>query len=233
MRIRCHAAALSGISRLGGLRSAPLPSPSALLGVGKEGNGPGFSPPSLFPGTLAFSGSCSCSSTANLFSGFWGGRGRERGVLCCLNNNKKPHIQLQTAKKLINKWPCGLGSKESSPFHLAPAGPINPLSYFVSRVQRAPRLWLRTVPVALAWGRECATTKARRKTKREEGWQRGTRETRYQSGIASTAKCGHFKHKKGEGLAHGSMTHEEACKVHFQRESSKLTLAVPRHPTPP
>lgn len=104
---------------------------------------------------------------------------------------------------------------------------------FCQPCQRAPRLWLRTVPVALAWGRECATTKARRKTKREEGWQRGTRETRCQSGIASTAKCGHFKHKKGEGLAHGSMTHEEACKVHFQRESSKLTLAVPRHPTPP
>lgn len=226
MRIRCHAAALSGISRLGGLRSAPLPSLSALLAVGKEGKGPGFSPPSLFPGTLAFNGSC--SSTANLFSGFGGGRGRERGVLCCLNNNKKTHIQLQTAKNLINKWPWGLGPKESSPFHLAPAGPINPLSHFVSRVQRAPRLRLRTVPVALAWGRECATTKAHQKTKREEEWQRGTREPRCQS-IASTAKWGHFKHKKGEGLAHGSMTHEEACKVHFQQESSKLTQPWQRH----
>lgn len=145
-------------------------------------------------------------------------------MLCCLSNNKKPpHKQSQTAKKLINKWPCGLGPKESSPFHLAPAGPINPLSHFVSRVQPAPRLRLRTGPVPLAWGTECATTKARREIKRGEGWQRGTRETRCQSGIDSTAKGDHFKPKKGKGFAHTSTTQEEACKVHFQRESSKLT----------
>lgn len=155
-------------------------------------------------------------------------------MLCCLNNNKKPHIQLQTAKNLINKWPWGLGPKESSPFHLAPAGPINPLSHFVSRVQRAPRLRLRTVPVALAWGRECATTKARQKTKREEEWQRGTREPRCQS-IASTAKWGHFKHKKGEGLAHWQ--HDPRGSLQSPFPAGKLqvnsTLAAPHHPTPP
>lgn len=188
---------------------------------GGRGTGWGFHLP-LFPGTLAFKESCSCTSMANLFSGVGGERERKRSAVL-FKQQQKSHIQPETAKELINKWPCGLGPKESSPFHLAPAGPINPLSHFVSRVQRAPHLWLRTVPVALAWRRERSTTNARRKTERGEGWQRGTRETRWQSGTASTAKCDHFKHRKGEGFAHASMTHEEARKVHLQRESSKLT----------
>lgn len=111
------------------LRSAPLPA-GALLAVGREGTGLGVSPPSLFPGTSSFNGSCCCSSTANLLSSWGGGKGR--GVLRCLNNTTTyNHRRL---KKLINKWPRCLGPEESSPFHLAPAGLINPPSHFVSRV---------------------------------------------------------------------------------------------------
>lgn len=151
MRIRCHAAALSGISRLGGLRSAPLPERVARSGEGEEWTGV-FT--SLFSQEPWSSRKAAAVALRPICLRVLGGRGRERGVLCCLSNNKKSHIQPETAKELINKRPCGLGPKESSPFHLAPARPINPLSHFVSRVQRAPHLRLRTVPVALAWRRE-------------------------------------------------------------------------------
>lgn len=178
MRIRCHAAALSGISRLGGLRSAPLPECAARRGEGRERTGVFISLFSQEPWPSMKAAAVALRPI--LFSGFGGEREGKGNVALFKQQQKNPHLQSQTAKKLINKWPCSLGLKESSPFHLAPAGPINPLSHFVSCVQRAPRLRLRTGPVPPARGRERATTKARRESKGEEGWQRGPRETRCQ-----------------------------------------------------
>lgn len=54
---------------------------------GGKGTDPGFHLP-LFPGTLAFNESCSCSSTADFFR-VLEGRRREREMLRCLSNNKK------------------------------------------------------------------------------------------------------------------------------------------------
>lgn len=72
------------------------------------------------------------SSTANLLSGFEGREGK--GSVVLFKQQQKTTYNLRRLKKLINKWPRGLGPEESSPFHLAPAGLIDPLSHFVSRV---------------------------------------------------------------------------------------------------
>lgn len=137
-------------------------------------------------------------------------------MLCCLSNNKKTHIQLQTAKKLINKWPCGLGPKESSPFHLAPAGPINPFPF----CQSCPA----SPAENRARGSCLGKRMCHRKSPPENSEGRGMAEGKWRdSSIASTTQRDHCKHNKGEGLAHASMTQKEACKVHFQWESSKLT----------
>lgn len=44
------------------------------------------------------------------------------------------------------------------------------------------------------------------------GKSEGRAGTRCHSAIASTTKCDHFKHKKGEGLAQASRTHEKPAK---------------------
>lgn len=220
MWIRCHAAALSGILRLGGLRSAPLPA-SALLALGREGKGPGFSPPSLFPGTLASSESCCCcSSTASLsfiFAFFWGGK-RLEGERRCVVKTTKPHGQPQTVKKLINKRPHGLGPKESGPFHLAPIGPINPRPHFVV----CSRLPL-TAPVAPARrGGERAAAKAPPRSKRREDG-RGEPEGPAAKWVPSPPRPNEAvssKERASEGLAPASATHVGAHEVHFQQEQA-------------
>lgn len=117
-------------------RAALRSPPASAARRGEGGKGLGFSPPSLFPGTLAFNESCCCSSTANLLLGFEGREGK--GSVVLFKQQQKNTHNLRRLKKLINKWPRGLGPEESSPFHLAPAGLINPLSHFVSRALRAP-----------------------------------------------------------------------------------------------
>lgn len=186
---------------------------------GGKGTDRGFHLP-LFPGTLAFNESCSCSSTANLFSGF-GEREGKGSVVLFKQQQKNPTYSPRQLKSSLINGPVVLARRSQVPFHLAPAGPINPLSHFASHVQRAPISgW--ELRCGSCLGRERATTKARRKTQRGEGWQRGTREARCQQ-HCSTTKWNHFTHLKGERFAHASVT--QACKVHFQQESSKLTQA--------
>lgn len=131
----------------------------------------------LFPGTLAFNESCSCSSTANLFSDF-GGREREgKGSVVLFKQQQK--------SSLIN-GPAVLARRSQVPFtwRLPGQSILFPILPVMSSVPPSPA---ESCAVALAWEENAPPQKPAGKLRGEKDG-RGEPERLAVSGTASTTK---------------------------------------------
>lgn len=115
MRIRCHAAALSGISRLGGLRSAPLPERAARRGEGRERTGVFTSLFSQEPWPSMKAAAVALRPI--FFSGFGGEREGKGSVVLFKQQQKKTRISsLRQLKSSLINGPVVLARRSQVPF---------------------------------------------------------------------------------------------------------------------